>query len=119
MLLWALQHEIGSGLARPRQRGPQPVIVWRKRIVRQLRPVRADALIEGGRPRGRDVVVLLLDPFHVRPETHAAGEIERHVHAEPTRHGDGVDEPRRYRSPEEAEVISFGENAPGAGVGGR
>src|SRR5438034_75472 len=49
VLLRPLDHEIGGRLARTRELRPDPAIVGHKRIVRQSRPVIADALVSRDR----------------------------------------------------------------------
>src|SRR5215813_2043004 len=107
-----LDHEIRRRLPWTRQLRPDPAIVGHERAVRQPRPIVADALVESERTAGIDVVVLALDPFHVRPEAHAPGEVKRHVHPQPARHRHRIDEPREHRAAGEGEIIALGEHQP-------
>src|SRR5262249_62002209 len=71
-----------------------------------------DARGEGEGGAGGEVVILASDPFDVRPEAHAPGEIERHVHPEPAGHRHRIDEAGEHRPAGKAEINFPGEGEP-------
>ena len=105
-----MDHEIGSRLAGTRQLRPDAAIVRGERVIRQPRPVIANAPVERERAVSVDVVILALDPFHIRAKAHATGEIERHVHPESARHRHRINQPREHRPAGEAEIVALGEH---------
>src|SRR4029079_12783809 len=103
VLARTVDYEIRRRLPRPRQLRPDAGVVCGERAIRQPRPVVADARVECLRTCRVDVVVLALDPFDVRPEAHAPGEVERHMDPEAAWHRHRINQPRESRPAAPAE----------------
>src|SRR6516162_1655043 len=111
VLRWALDQEILHRAAGTLQLGTDPGIARRQRAIGQTRPVAPDGIVEALAPGRIDAIVEALDPFHIRAETGAPGEIEREMDAEPRGLGHGIDEVAEGRARSEDEVVSLGEIA--------
>src|ERR671912_533279 len=88
--------------------GPDAGIARLQRAILEAGPVAAHGGIELVGAMGIDVVVDAVDPFDVRAELGLAAQVDGDVHAEPARHGDGIDQAREGRASGQGEIVSFG-----------
>ena len=82
--------------------------------VRELGPVTAHGAVEARAARRIDrkihrVGIVGFEPFDVGPKSHASGEIERQMHAEPARLRDRIDESGKARRSRMGEIGALGE----------
>src|SRR5690349_19836321 len=107
VLARALDLEVGRRLAGARGLRPDAGIARQQRALRQARPVAADRRIEALCAARVHGVIDALHPFDVRTEARLAAEVERHVHPEPARLGNGIDQARERILPRQRVVVSF------------
>ena len=113
-----LDHEVGRRLAGTGDLGPDAGIRRRQGAVGQARPVAPDRAVEDLGAGGVDVVSLLGDPLHVRPEAGLPGEVQGQVDPEPARHGERIDQvAKRASRALEGEVMALGQHPSRDGVG--
>src|SRR5215469_3630274 len=108
----ALDPEILHCAARTLKLGTDPGIARCQRAIGQARPVAPDGVVEALAPGRVDAIVEALDPFHIRAEARAPGQIEGEMDAEPRGLGHGIDEMAEGRARPEDEVVALGEVAP-------
>ena len=103
-------HKVGRLFTRTGQLRPDAAIVRHQRSIGQARPIGSNALIKGIRTARIDGVALVIDPLDVRAEAHAAGKVERDMHAEPAIDRRRIDQPREDRPSGEGEIVAFGKH---------
>ena len=103
-------HEIGRLFAGPGEFGPDAAIIGDQRPLWHARPIGANAIVEGIGATRIDGVAFMIDPFDVRAEAHAAGKVQRDMHAEPAIDRRRVNQPRKHRLSGKAEIVALGEN---------
>ena len=110
MLGRAVDPEIGGAAAGAGELRPDPGVIGHQGPVGQAGPVAADRVVEQGAPGGIDPVIEAVDPFHVRPEAHASGEIQGEVDAKPAIDRGRVDQVPEGRPAGAAEIVAAGEH---------
>ena len=104
----ALHEEVCRGLVLAGDLGPDAGEVRLERAIGQSWPVAPDRCIEAFGALRIHRVVDPVHPLDVRAEARAPAQVERHVHAQATRLGHRVDEPRERRTLRQRVVVAFG-----------
>ena len=106
----ALDEEVGRGLARAADLGPNAGVTGLQSTVGQLGPVAANLTVKRiATTRVHGQVCRVGDPLHVGAELGLAAQIQRQVHAQTGRFGHGVNQARKRRLARQGEVVAFGE----------
>src|ERR1700736_5718462 len=97
VVLWGLDDEIRSGLARPAELGPNSGIIGHQRAIGEPGPIGPNPRIERvGAPRV-DVIGFVLDPFDIRAEAHPPGKVEGHMGTQSAIDRRWIYQPGKYR----------------------